>query len=79
MFPITCVVKYSIYFVTDGKYPFISDEPTNRSYNIAKMRERRSPINRNNYENAKVINIDVSDVYKTFEIHECMNFSLFQS
>ena len=26
MFPITCLVKYSIYFVTDGKYPFISDE-----------------------------------------------------
>ena len=26
MFPITFVVKYSIYFVTDGKYPFISDE-----------------------------------------------------
>ena len=26
MFPITCVVKYSVNFVTDGKYPFISDE-----------------------------------------------------
>jgi hypothetical protein len=24
MFPVTCVVKYSIYFVANGKYPFIS-------------------------------------------------------
>ena len=24
MFPVTCVVKYSIYFVANRKYPFIS-------------------------------------------------------